>query len=455
MTALSRFPQLQPLDALRRHTPAALAIYALCAYIALVSLYNLWLGIDVRIAGRVLALPGDTADPLYELGTSLGFWGFLLFGLNFVLATRWRWVERLFGGLDRVYRLHGLLGRWTLTLILLHLGILIAQALPDWGLAATYVAPGLDLSYTLGGAGVLLLTLLVAATIWVRFPYQRWLASHRWMGVPYLLGGAHAIVAQGDWYLWLLTLAGGYAWLYGTLLYRRLGPRRRGTIRRVVGLHSVTELTIALERPHGFQPGQFVFLSVTRSAAGLPDELHPFSISAIFDARTVRISAKQLGDYTLRLSELAPGDEVLVFGSYGTFGARALLPGREALWVAGGIGVTPFLSLLRHVAEGKAANSHPIEFIWSVREPADAVYLEEIRALAASVPSVRFHLHVSTTDGLLTAERLEALAGKAVSGHRIALCGPLSMMRALTAQLVARGARPSQITSEEFALRSS
>lgn len=453
MTTLSRLPLRSRLDALRRHTPAALAVYALCTFIALVSLYNLWLAIDVRVAGRVLTLPGDTADPLYELGTSLGFWGFLLFGLNFVLATRWRWVERLLGGLDRVYTLHGLLGRWTLALILLHLGILTAQALPDWGLAATYVVPGLDLSYTLGGAGVLLLTLLVAATIWVRFPYQRWLASHRWMGVPYILGGAHAIVAQGDWYLWLLTVAGGYAWLYSAFLYRRLGPRHQGTIRRVVGLHGVTELTMGFERPHGFQPGQFVFLSVTRSAAGLPNELHPFSISAILDERTFRISAKRLGDYTARLGELVPGDEIVVFGSYGTFGARGLAPGGDALWVAGGIGVTPFLSLLRHVAEGKAAATGSIEFVWSVRDQADAVYLEEIRTLAASVPSLRFHLHVTAADGLLTAGRLAALAGEGVTGHRILLCGPPPMMRSFIAQLVAGGVRPSQIISEEFALR--
>jgi len=451
---LTHVPRLRSLDALRRYTPATLAVYALCAYVALVSLYNLWLGIDVRVAGRVLALPGDTTDPLYELGTSLGFWGFLLFGLNFVLATRWRWVERLFGGLDRVYTLHGLLGRWTLALILLHLGILTAQALPDWGLAATYVVPGLNLSYTLGGAGVLLLTLLVAATIcWVRFPYQRWLASHRWMGVPYILGGSHAIVAQGDWYLWLLTIVGGYAWVYSSCLYRRIGPRHLGTIRRVVGLHGVTELTITLDRPHGFQPGQFILLSVTRSEADLPDEQHPFSISAILDERTFRISAKQLGDYTARLGDLVPGEEVVVFGSYGTFGARGLAPGGAALWVAGGIGVTPFLSLLRHVAEGKAADTGAIQFVWTVRDRVDAIYLEEIRTLVASAPSVRFHLYVTATDGLITAGRLEALAGEAVTGHRILLCGPPPMMRALTTQLVSRGVWRSQIVSEEFALR--
>lgn len=440
-------------DIVRRHTPATLAIYALGGFVALISLYNLWLSITVRMEANVLALPGDTADPLYELGTSLGFWGFLFFGLNFVLATRWRWVERLFGGLDRVYTLHALVGRWTLVLLLLHLGILVVQALPDWGLAATYVVPGRDLSYTLGSGGVLLVTLLVAATIWIRFPYQRWLASHRWMGVPYILGGAHAIIAQGDWYLWLLTLAGGYAWIYSILLYRWLGPRHSGTIRRVVGLHEVTELTIALDRPHNFQPGQFVFLSIVRSAAQLPDEQHPFSISAILDAHTFRISAKRLGDYTARLGAVTPGDNVIIYGSYGNFGTRGRAAGGPALWVAGGIGVTPFLSLLRSIATEQVTASGPISFVWAVRTPADAVYLEEIMALAATVPQMHFHLHVSVTDGLLTAQRLTELSGAHSSRQQILLCGPPPMMHAITAQLLAQGVRRSQIVSEEFALR--
>jgi len=105
------------------------------------------------------------------------------------------------------------------------------------------------------------------------------------------------------------------------------------------------------------------------------------------------------------------------------------------------------------VAEGKAAHTGEIQFVWSVRDRADAIYLEEILTLVARLPNVRFHLHVTATDGLLTAERLEALAGARVTGHRVLLCGPPPMMRALTTQLVSQGGRRSQIVSEEFALR--
>ena len=143
----------------------------------------------------------------------------------------------------------------------------------------------------------------------------------------------------------------------------------------------------------------------------------------------------------------------MVFGSYGTFGARSLVPCGAALWVAGGIGVTPFLSLLRHVVEGKATHTGEIQFVWAVRDRADAIYHEEIHALVARLPNVRFHLHVTATDGPLTVAHLEALAGAWVRGYRVLLCGPPPMMRALTTQLVSHGVWRSQIVSEEFALR--
>lgn len=145
--------------------PAVLAIYALTIYVALISAYNLFLSVQVRVTRASLAFPGETNDPLYELGTSLGFWGMIYFCVNFLLATRWRWIERLFDGLDKVYQLHAFVGKTTLALVVLHMTILIVQALPDAQLIATYVVPGLDVSYTMGLLGVLILTILVISTL--------------------------------------------------------------------------------------------------------------------------------------------------------------------------------------------------------------------------------------------------------------------------------------------------
>ena len=379
--------------------PATLGVYLLTLYVGAASLYNVVASIQYRFASSGLLFGGDSADPLYELGTSLGFWGTIYFCLNFVLATRWFWVERLFGGMDKVYQLHGWVGKLTLTLVVLHLAILVVQALPDRDLVATYLLPGVDLGYTLGLAGVLLLTLLIVVTLWVKLAYHVWLATHPWLGVAYVLGGLHAVVLQGDWYMILLTAVGGYAWLYSLLLFRRTGPRYGGTLVHNRRKGTVNELVIGLDRAMPVRPGQFVWIGVEQSAAPIARELHPFSVSQVVDDRTIRISAKTLGDYTATLRDLAPQDRLGVYGPYGAFGAKYLTAPQAMVWIAGGIGITPFLSMLH--AEAESPRDRTVTLVWTVNRAEDAVYHDEIEQICRSAPHIRYHLHVSATAGRL------------------------------------------------------
>ncbi|MCU0494855.1 MAG: ferric reductase-like transmembrane domain-containing protein [Chloroflexaceae bacterium] len=436
------------------YNAAMVVIYVLTGYIVVVSLVNLAMGVAARVEAGMLLLPGDKADPIYELGTSLGFWGTIYFCANFVLATRWRWVERLFNGLDKVYRAHALIGKITLTFVVLHVAILVAQALPNLALVATYLVPGRDLSYTLGLAGLLLLTGLIIVTIWWRLAYQTWLQSHKFLGLAYVLGGLHAIVLQVDWYMILLTALGGYAWFYNLVLYRRIARQYQGTLVANTRKQNVNELLIKLERALEGRPGQFVFLSVGRSARGVAVEAHPFSISGQPALNTLRVSAKILGDYTASLPNLVPGDEIKVYGPYGTFGERFLHGKGQAVWIAGGIGVTPFLSLLEHAAAAPAAHQRPIHFIWTVKTAEEAVYREEIEQLAQQLPHCTFYLHVSATEGRLTGAGLARLLGnETFSVATFFLCGPTPMTTTLKAALRQRGVPRAQIVSEEFALR--
>jgi predicted ferric reductase len=430
------------------------ALYALTLYILLTALQNLWGGIELRRQTGEFWLAADTADPWYELGTSFGFWGMLYFGLNFVLAARWRWVEDLVGGLDRAYHLHALVGKAALLFLLTHLGVLALQAIPDQQVLAQYLVPFVDINYTLGMVGVVLLLVLVALTIWIKLPYASWLQTHKWMGVPYIAGSMHAILLQLDWYLILIMVAGCYAWLYRIVLHRRFDAPAAGTLLGVKSAGGVTELTIGLDHPVAAEPGQFVFFQVRASQAGLPGEAHPFSISAIDDAQTIRISAKALGDYTRRLPELRPGDTVAVGGPYGRFGARRSLVQGPMLWVAGGIGVTPFLSLLQQEALQPPGGGAPITFVWSVKRREEALYLAEIEQGTQGAPHVQFHLHVTEDDGYLTAEKLAQLRGQpGLASTSLFLCGPPAMMRSLGAGCRQLGLPRRSLITEEFAIR--
>ena len=438
---------------LRLYPVGMLVLWSLTLYVTVVSLATLWQALAFRLAGGAITGGGKESDPLYELGTSLGFWGVIYFGLNFMLATRWRWVETLFGGLDRVYQAHNLVGRLAMSLLVLHGGILVFQALPDRALLGIYLLPGVDWGYTTGVAGLVLLVLLVFLTIWAKLPYARWLASHKWMGVPYILGGMHAILLQGDWYMITITAMGSYAWLYMLVWYPWRGARR-GALAEVRVRSQVTELQVRLDQPVPSQPGQFVFLAIQGATGRIEPEVHPFSISGRPDAQTIRISAKALGDYTRTLPQACPGDRVALWGPYGGFGKTYLGQGGDLVWVAGGIGVTPFLDLLRHELQQGTSCDRRIAFVWSVARAEDAVYQDEIEAACAQLPQIAFHLHITATDGLLTAKKLASLrGGQGAEGASFMLCGPPTMMHALRSQLRALGVPGVAIVMEEFGLR--
>lgn len=439
---------------LRVYPIGMLLLYGLALYVLLTSLVTGWMALDFRIGGGPLLAGGLQEDPLYELGTSLGFWGTICFGLNFVLATRWHWVERLFGGLDKVYRAHNFAGRLALTLLVLHGGILIFQAIPDQPLLRTYLLPGVDWGYTTGVVGLLLLVLLVVLTIWVKLPYQRWLASHQWMGVPYLLGGLHAILLQGDWYMVTITALGAYAWLYMLVWYPRRGARLAGQLAEVNPRGNVTELVVATTRPVAAQAGQFVFLAVNSAEGRVPAEVHPFSISGRPDDYRLRISAKALGDYTRTLPQARPGDRVTVWGPYGSFGRACQATTGDMVWLAGGIGVTPFLDMLQEEARRTASTARRIDFFWTVANATDAVYQQEIEAACAGLPHLYFHLHVTATDGLLAVDHIvERVGADRFARATFLICGPKPMMHALRAQLRTNGIQRPEIITEEFGLR--
>lgn len=439
---------------MRIYPPGKLVIYGIAIYVLIASLANLWMAIDFRISGNAIFTGGLQEDPLYELGTSLGFWGIIYFGLNFILATRWRWVETGFAGMDKAYRAHNFAGRMALTLLVLHGAILIAQALPDLNLLNTYLLPGVDWGYTTGVAGLLLLILLVTVTIWVKLPYQTWLRSHTWMGVPYVLGGLHAILLQGDWYMIAITTLGSYAWLYKLLWYPRRGPRVAGHVEKVDAKASVTDLHIKFDRPFSSKAGQYVFLSIQGANGRVDAEVHPFSISGRPDERTLRISAKALGDYTRTLSGARPGDAAVIWGPYGSFGDAYLNTDHDLVWIAGGIGITPFLDMLAHERRSTSHRSRRIDFFWTTARAEDALYLDEIEQACRQLPHVYFHLHVTSCQGLLTADAIVETVGAHSSTSPIfLLCGPKPMIHALRRQLRSRDVHHADIISEEFGMR--
>jgi predicted ferric reductase len=417
---------------------AGLMVLGIAAYAVSLSLIELVGAVGFRMEAGTLWLAGDEQDPLYESGSSLGFYAAILFALNFVLATRWRWMEGLFGGASRVYSLHSFVGRAALTFVLIHTGLLVLQALPDWSLAADYVVPGRDWAYTLGVVGTIGLLALVAMTIWIKMPYRGWLKTHKLMIIPFLGGMLHAILLQADWYIMLVAVIGIFAWFDGVFLLPRRGIPVRVKAARTLG--RTRELVLTPQASFPAAPGSFVLL-------GYKGERHPFSISGIEPAGQIRLSVNMSGPFTRSLARVEVGDVLSLHGPHGHFGSDVLASTVPQLWIAGGIGITPFLSLGDALA--RVRPEQQLHIIWSVRGSEQAVYRAEIESKLVTMPNARLTVHDTRIAGHLTVARASAIC----NFERVFICGPVAMADELATQFKAAGVAPENIITERFALR--
>ena len=133
-----------------------------------------------------------------------------------------------------------------------------------------------------------------------------------------------------------------------------------------------------------------------------------------------------------------------VQGAFGSFLAdRTSLP---QLWVAGGIGITPFLAQLR-VGQIK----QPTLLLYLYRAEADAAFLEEIRVMAANNPNLSLRTVATGKD----VPDLNILLpdATAMAQHDCYLCGPPGMVAGLRKALPNRGITPRHIHFENFEFR--
>ncbi|NQV98614.1 MAG: ferredoxin reductase family protein [Rhodospirillales bacterium] len=372
-------------------------------------------------------------------------------GIGQFLAARVPGTEVLFGGLDRIYVLH----KWLAVFALVCLGLhdVINADIDSLGRATGLMDTAKDVG-EVAFYGLLILA-LISVTLFIPYPYWRW--SHRYIGVFFALGVFHYLFVQKPFdtlsplglYILGFGLLGLVSYLYMVLLYARLpGPARY----RVAGLDAYAGACEIIMQPLNtgirHRPGQFAFFGF--DLPGL-SEVHPFTISAgPEDGRELRICVKALGGYTDELvAGVREGTKVRVFGAFGRF--RMPKGNGPQVWIAAGIGITPFMAWARGL---DAPNSGPIHLYYVVRSVEGAPFLGELAAIAGAVPDFRLTVHNSTTQGRLTAAQLVQDHGSQMSAVSVSYCGPVALRKQLFADLVASGLKKSRFHYEEFEIRS-
>jgi ferredoxin-NADP reductase len=266
--------------------------------------------------------------------------------------------------------------------------------------------------------------------------------------------GEHLRVSRGAQAWWAALVAAGAAALAWRALGRPRWARRRYRVTSIAEeARNTWTLSLVPEdgRALAHLPGQFVFLTLLRE--GLPAEEHPFTLSSAPGGEAVAVTIKASGDFTRTVGLTRPGDGAWVEGPFGRF-SHLLHPAGRYVFIGAGAGATPFASMLRHLRD--TGDPRPALFLCVNRAEQDIPFHEELRLLPPHLEVVQL-LSQPEADwrgarGRLDAGRLRVLAGHALPGAAVFVCGPPAFMADVRRALRALRVPRSRIHVERFAL---
>lgn len=388
---------------------------------------------------------GDVAFALFIGSVSIMFMAW-----SNVLSVRLTWLEPLFGGLDKAYRWHRWIGAFAIAAMWLHVEMVDdVRGIPG---ASRDVA---DAAEDLAGTATNMLYVLVAVSLLRWIPTRWWRISHKLLVVPYAIACWHFYTAtkpysnSSAWGIWFAVamLVGLAAW-FVRVVWRDM--IRRGIPYRVVSVESTNgTVTVGMEpvgRPITHEQGQFVFLKWQRRGGSEP---HPFTIASAPTDPVLRFVIRDLGDWSRRfVSDVAPGDLVTVEGPYGRMKALPSGAHDTVVWVAGGVGITPFLGAACSREPGHGPT--PVLF-FCIRSRDDAPGLAALTR-AHDEGRIDLRVHASRENARLRAEDLVREFGPGGLTHaHVAMCGPDSLLRQMIPAVRSLGARHVHV--EAFDIR--
>jgi len=246
----------------------------------------------------------------------------------------------------------------------------------------------------------------------------------------------------------------------GLLLYVRIvkplfmlrRPYRVAEVRKERG----DTLTLVMQ-PDGhpgfrFSPGQFGWLTLWGSPFKITG--HPFSFSssaAAADGR-VEMSIRNLGDFTSEIYKVPVGQRVYIDGPYGAFTIGN--PADMHVLIAGGVGVTPMMSMIRTLAD--QGDTRPVILLYGSKDWKSITFRDELEALKARLNLTVVHVLANPPagwtgeQGFINAEMFKRHLPPPYADHEYFICGPNVMMDAIEAALGEMNVPMSKYHSERY-----
>lgn len=381
-----------------------------------------------------------------------GLIGSVLIAWNFILSTKNTFIEKLFGGLDKTYKVHNIIGNIGFILVVNHPIFLILNSLP-FNTTKLYLVPSLtNLPYAFGMFSLYTLIILIALTIFVDLPYKLWKKTHEFMGIVIIFASLHGLLISSDvskflpLMLWILTwnLIAILCFLYKRFLYYLINPIDNYIVTNITHDKNYLKIDLISADPNSyivFKPGQFAFFSLSNDKRND----HAFSILDQ-DKNKITIGTKIIGNFTLTLSNLTVNSKISVIGPFGSF-AHSINKPSKMLWISGGIGITPFLLMARALR-----GDQQVTMIHSSRSDESKLFTNIFESLSKQLKNFKFIIHYSDKLGHLDNKNITSYMSLDKDTY-VFLCGPKEMMESISTNLPKVGIMQKHIIFEDFDLK--
>jgi len=378
--------------------------------------------------------------------------GLLFLFMQFVLSTRMKLIEEGFG-LDKMLFYHRFFGRIGIILIAMHALFSLTFVLLLTGRLNLHLFIWLGIAALTGF--IITAALALNYKRW-NIAYESWKNIHLANYILFPLALIHvfdnAVPGSIHYYLWIAFTA-AFAAILIHKLWRFVYIRKNRY--EVVEVKKESEGIYSLYfkgKPLHYKPGQFMHLRLLWN--GLLSSSHPFTISSSPTWKLISITVKEAGDFTSTIKDTKAGDKAFIDAPYGVFSFLNSDAG-ELVFLAGGIGITPFMSMLRYLADKKIKKK--VTLFWSNRSEKNLCFQDELERLEKIIDGLEIVLVMSGQEdwagekGRINIELIKKYLPQ-LQGRNYFICGPPPMSKSVIEELKKMNIPTQKIHREVFEL---
>jgi predicted ferric reductase len=397
-----------------------------------------------------------------EFGVFIGFALLMVLSLQFFLTARFAGIGKPFGT-DTILQFHRHAGILVLVFLFGHIAVLFWKDPQYWKYLDPRVNALRAIFLSLVTVMMVLLVVLSVWRKWFKLNYEWWRLTHGLMSLGVLgIGLAHAWQvehyvagwAKRGWLVLIVAVAGG------SYLYARLGRAwwARKKPYRVTAVRKLTPDVVAVtfspqgHRGFAFRGGQYAWIALNKNPLSMQQNPYSFSSSSADSPDKLEFAIKHEGDFSERMLDIENGAVGYLEGPYGEFCLDDDAKG--AVFIMGGIGVTPAISILRSLRDKR--DERPLLLFYGNTTQAEIAFRDELEQMQ---DQLRFKvIHVlsdaeeawSGETGYIDRKILEKHLTDRELEYDFFVCGPIPMMDSVEHELLDMGVPLTRTRAERF-----